>query len=172
MRNLHANSHLGRHTSLSMPFWFLVFVCEAPGAAGASLFCWTSSFFPAPLLPKAVSVGSCNCLLRAVNACNLLLLGFLAGLTGPGRDPSRAMSPVPFCLQDGSNELCSSFSWPSHKWSQKLSFWIACRWGDWIISNAIENKFITDGIIIWQMLFPAARPVKRTLLAFQRVIFI
>ncbi|PKU42236.1 interactor protein for cytohesin exchange factors 1 isoform x5 [Limosa lapponica baueri] len=63
----------------------------------------------APLLLKVVSVGSCNCLLRAVNTRNLPLLGFLAGLTGPGRDPSRAMSPGPFCLRDGSSELCSSF---------------------------------------------------------------
>lgn len=137
-------SHIwGSHTSLSMPIWFLIIVCEATETAGPFLCCWTSSL-PAPPLPKVVSAGSCNCLFRAVNACNLLLLGFLAGLTGPGCDPSRAMSPNLFCLQDRSSELCSSFSWTSPKQSQKLSFLIVCRWGNWIISNAFENKVITN----------------------------
>lgn len=112
-----------------------------------SSFCWTSSFFPAPLLVKAESADSCNCLLRAVSTYNLLPLGVPAGLTGPGHDPSRAMSPDPFCLQHRSSELCSSFPWPSPKQSQKSFFWIAFTWGDWVIPNAFENNVITNGII-------------------------
>lgn len=126
VRNLHANSCLGQKCFANFCVLFFFRLRSARGIWSCSL------LLKHVFLPSHFHLEG-SCFLGAVSACPPpLTLGSLAELTEAGRHPIRPMSRNPLCLRGRSSELCSSLSWPSPKQSQKLSFWIACRWGEWI----------------------------------------